>query len=57
LSGFVAGNFSAYYLGLSMVSLMARAYYFSTMGLGNLMIAEPVLRSGWWPSGSWEWGR
>jgi len=33
LSGFVAGNFSGYYLGLSMVLLMSIAYYFSTMGL------------------------
>ncbi len=33
LSGFVAGNFSAYYLGLSMMGLMAVAYYVSTMGL------------------------
>jgi K(+)-stimulated pyrophosphate-energized sodium pump len=33
LSGFVAGNFSAYYLGLSMVILMSIAYCFSTMGL------------------------
>jgi K(+)-stimulated pyrophosphate-energized sodium pump len=31
LSGFVAGNFSCYYLGLSMVVLMSIAYYFSTM--------------------------
>src|ERR1700756_1231803 len=29
LSGFVAGNFSGYYLGLSMMMLMALAYYFS----------------------------
>ena len=29
LSGFVAGNFSAYWLGLSMVSLMGLGYYFS----------------------------
>ncbi|MFY9844980.1 MAG: sodium-translocating pyrophosphatase [Terriglobales bacterium] len=33
LSGFVAGNFSCYYLGLSMMGLMAVAYYMSTMGL------------------------
>ena len=33
LSGFVAGNFSCYYLGLSMMGLMAIAYYMSTMGL------------------------
>ena len=35
LSGFVAGNFSGYYLGLSMVLLMSIAYYFSTMGLAT----------------------
>jgi K(+)-stimulated pyrophosphate-energized sodium pump len=46
LSGFVAGNFSAYYLGLSMVILMSVAYYFSTMGLGALMIAAPVFAFG-----------
>ena len=33
LSGFVAGNFSGYYLGLAMMMLMAIAYYMSTMGL------------------------
>ncbi len=33
LSGFVAGNFSCYYLGLSMMALMALAYYMSNMGL------------------------
>jgi K(+)-stimulated pyrophosphate-energized sodium pump len=36
LSGFVAGNFSCYYLGLSMVLLMSVAYYFSTMGLSTM---------------------
>jgi K(+)-stimulated pyrophosphate-energized sodium pump len=46
LSGFVAGNFSAYYLGLSMVVLMSIGYYFSTMGLGALMIAAPVFAFG-----------
>ena len=46
LSGFVAGNFSAYYLGLSMVILMAVGYYFSTMGLDGLMIAAPVFAFG-----------
>src|SRR6202042_1184098 len=33
LSGFVAGNFSGYYLGLAMMILMAVGYYMSTMGL------------------------
>jgi K(+)-stimulated pyrophosphate-energized sodium pump len=46
LSGFVAGNFSAYYLGLTMVVLMALGYEVSTMGLGNLMIAAPVFAFG-----------
>jgi K(+)-stimulated pyrophosphate-energized sodium pump len=36
LSGFVAGNFSCYYLGLSMVLLMSVAYYFSTLGLSTM---------------------
>jgi K(+)-stimulated pyrophosphate-energized sodium pump len=36
LSGFVAGNFSCYYLGLSMVVLMSIAYYFSTLGLSSM---------------------
>jgi K(+)-stimulated pyrophosphate-energized sodium pump len=46
LSGFVAGNFSAYYLGMSMVALMSIGYYVSTMGLGSLMIAAPVFAFG-----------
>ena len=48
LSGFVAGNFSAYWLGLSMVILMSIAYFFSLMGLGLAasMIATPVFAFG-----------
>jgi len=46
LSGFVAGNFSAYYLGLTMVILMAIGYLFSQLGLTNLMIAAPVFAFG-----------
>ena len=46
LSGFVAGNFSAYWLGLSMVVLMSIAYYFSTMGLVALMLAPAVFSFG-----------
>ncbi len=48
LSGFVAGNFSAYWLGLAMVSLMSIAYFFSQMGLGvaATMIAAPVFAFG-----------
>jgi len=46
LSGFVAGNFSCYYLGFTMVGLMSLGYYFSTMGLGNLMLAPAVFAFG-----------
>ena len=48
LSGFVAGNFSAYYLGLSMMGLMAVAYYMSTMGLALAagMLAPAVFAFG-----------
>jgi K(+)-stimulated pyrophosphate-energized sodium pump len=49
LSGFVAGNFSGYYLGLSMVALMSIAYYFSTLGLAeaaNTMLAPAVFAFG-----------
>jgi K(+)-stimulated pyrophosphate-energized sodium pump len=48
LSGLVAGNFSAYWLGLAMVALMSVAYYFSGMGLAvaATMIAAPVFAFG-----------
>jgi K(+)-stimulated pyrophosphate-energized sodium pump len=46
LSGFVAGNFSAYWLGLSIVTLMGIAYYVSTFGLGTLMLAPAVFAFG-----------
>jgi K(+)-stimulated pyrophosphate-energized sodium pump len=46
LSGFVAGNFSAYYLGLAMVALMSVGYLVSLGGLGSLMIAAPVFAFG-----------
>jgi len=46
LSGFVAGNYSGFYLGLSMVLLMSIGYLFSQQGLHNLMVAEPVFAFG-----------
>ena len=48
LSGFVAGNFSAYWLGASIVALMAVAYGVSTYDLqgSNLMIAPAVFAFG-----------
>ncbi|HSD32482.1 MAG TPA: sodium-translocating pyrophosphatase [Gemmatimonadales bacterium] len=46
LSGLVAGNFSAYWLGLAMLGLMAVAYGVSTSGLGVLMAAPAVFAFG-----------
>ncbi len=46
LSGFVAGNFSAYWLGMAIVALMSIAYGVSTSGLGGLMQAPAVFAFG-----------
>src|SRR6266481_5748966 len=46
LSGFVAGNFSAYYIGLAMVLLMSAGYLISTMGLERQMLAPAVFAFG-----------
>jgi K(+)-stimulated pyrophosphate-energized sodium pump len=47
LSGIVAGNMSAYWLGLSMVALMGLGYYFSTgPSMDALMLAPAVFAFG-----------
>jgi K(+)-stimulated pyrophosphate-energized sodium pump len=46
LSGFVAGNFSAYWLGIIIVVLMGIAFGVSTMGLSALMVAPAVFAFG-----------
>ncbi len=49
LSGFVAGNFSAYWLGITIMALMGIAYYVSTSfvtGSSALMIAPAVFAFG-----------
>jgi K(+)-stimulated pyrophosphate-energized sodium pump len=46
LSGFVAGNFSSYWLGASIVALMSIGYTVSTYGLAQLMIAPAVFAFG-----------
>ncbi|MGH7530522.1 MAG: sodium-translocating pyrophosphatase [Gemmatimonadales bacterium] len=46
LSGFVAGNFSAFWLGMVMMILMAIGYGVSTAGLAGLMIAPAVFAFG-----------
>ena len=46
LSGLVAGNFGAYWLGMTVVALMGTAYLVSTTGLGALMVAPAVFAFG-----------
>ncbi len=46
LSGLVAGNFSAYWLGITIMGLMAIAYGVSTLGLGELMKAPAIFSFG-----------
>ncbi|MBI5835835.1 MAG: sodium-translocating pyrophosphatase [Candidatus Eisenbacteria bacterium] len=46
LSGLVAGNFSAYWLGIAMIVLMTVAYFVSMTGLGALMMAPAVFAFG-----------
>ena len=46
LAGFCTGNFSAYWMGLSIMGLMAIAYGVSTTGLNVMMIAPSVFAFG-----------
>ena len=46
ISGLVAGYFSAYWMGLTIVALMGGAYYVSTFGLGNFMEAPAIFSFG-----------
>src|SRR5271166_4826476 len=46
LSGFVAGNFSGYYLGGAIVTLMSIGYLISNLGLAHLMGAPAVFAFG-----------
>ena len=46
LSGLIAGNFSAYWLGIAIMALMAIGYYVSSLGLDQLMIAPAVFAFG-----------
>jgi K(+)-stimulated pyrophosphate-energized sodium pump len=46
LSGLVAGNMSAYWLGLGIMLLMGISYVVSTMGLSALMLAPSVFAFG-----------
>ena len=43
LSGLVAGNFSAYWLGIAMLMLMSAAYYVSGLGGMDLLMKAPAV--------------
>src|ERR687892_740339 len=46
LAGFIAGNFSAYWLGMTIVLLMGVAFMVSTLGMAALMVAPAVFAFG-----------
>jgi len=46
LSGMVAGNFSAFWKGLTIALLMAVAYFFSTMELSGMMLYPSIFAFG-----------
>lgn len=46
LSGLVAGNFSAYWMGMVIAGLMAIAYFISLMGIDLIMIAPAIFAFG-----------
>jgi len=46
LSGFLAGNFSGFWLGFAMLFLMSIGYFVSTMGFANLLLAPAVFAFG-----------
>lgn len=46
LSGFVAGNFSAYWMGMAIIALMAVACAVSAQGLGAIMSAPAIFAFG-----------
>jgi K(+)-stimulated pyrophosphate-energized sodium pump len=46
LAGLVAGNFSAYWMGLAITALMGAAYGFSLMGFDVMMLAPSVFAFG-----------
>jgi K(+)-stimulated pyrophosphate-energized sodium pump len=46
LSGLVAGNFSAFWIGMVFLALMFTAYYFSGLGLAEIMIYPSIFAFG-----------
>ena len=46
LSGLIAGNYAAYWLGIAIIALMAGGYAVSTLGLGEIMVAPAIFAFG-----------
>ncbi len=46
LSGFVSGNYSAYYLGGAVIALMSLGYGVSTLGFASVILAAPMFAFG-----------
>ena len=46
LSGLVAGNFAAYWLGMAIIALMGGAYLISELGLDSIMVAPAIFAFG-----------
>jgi K(+)-stimulated pyrophosphate-energized sodium pump len=46
LAGLTAGNFSAYWMGIAIIILMAIAYLISSLGINDIMIAPAVFAFG-----------
>ena len=46
LSGLIAGNYAAYWLGIAIIALMAGGYAVSTLGLGDIMVAPAIFSFG-----------
>jgi K(+)-stimulated pyrophosphate-energized sodium pump len=46
LSGLVAGNFAAYWLGMAIITLMGGAYLVSELGLDSIMVAPAIFAFG-----------
>jgi K(+)-stimulated pyrophosphate-energized sodium pump len=57
LSGMVAGNFSAFWIGMVFVGLMFGAYVFSGFGLSEIMIFPSIFAFGLVAFGMMAWGR
>jgi K(+)-stimulated pyrophosphate-energized sodium pump len=46
ISGLIAGNFSAYWMGVAIVALMGIGFFFSMQGMDSLMLAPAVFAFG-----------